>query len=288
MQENGRRPPSIRDVARLAGVSHQTVSRVLNDHPSIRPETRARVQAVMDDLSYRPNRAARMLSTSRSQTIGILAASSAEYGPATSIAAIEHAARERGYWVSTANIDPHEPASIEAGIAHLMAQSVEGTRGHRTPGARLPCPGVAEHRRALRHAAVGLRPSRPQPLVRPDRRRATGHASPDRPRAPGDLSPRRSAGLDRGRGAHARLHRRDHRARPPDDRPHPGDWTADFGYYAGRELLKVRDFTAVFASNDQMALGLLHAVRDEGSPSRATSASSVSTTSRRRATSGPR
>src|SRR3546814_17156670 len=43
-----------------------------------------------------------------------------------------------------------------------------------------------------------------------------------------------------------------------------GDWTADFGYYAGRELLSVRDFTAIFSSNDQMALGLLHAVREEG------------------------
>ena len=43
-----------------------------------------------------------------------------------------------------------------------------------------------------------------------------------------------------------------------------GDWTAEFGYHAGRELLRVRDFTAVFASNDQMALGLLHAIRDEG------------------------
>ena len=72
----GGRPPSIRDVARLAGASHQTVSRVLNDHPSIRPETRARVVQVMTDLRYTPNRAARMLVTSRSQTIGILASSS--------------------------------------------------------------------------------------------------------------------------------------------------------------------------------------------------------------------
>jgi DNA-binding LacI/PurR family transcriptional regulator len=43
-----------------------------------------------------------------------------------------------------------------------------------------------------------------------------------------------------------------------------GDWTADFGYFAGQELLRIRDFTAVFASNDQMALGLLHAFRDGG------------------------
>ena len=50
--------PSIRDVARLAGVSHQTVSRVLNNHPSIRPETKQRVLDVMEQLQYKPNRAA--------------------------------------------------------------------------------------------------------------------------------------------------------------------------------------------------------------------------------------
>jgi DNA-binding LacI/PurR family transcriptional regulator len=66
------RPASIRDVARLAGVSHQTVSRVINEHPRIRPETRARVLDAMETLKYRPNRAARMLVTSRSRTLGIL------------------------------------------------------------------------------------------------------------------------------------------------------------------------------------------------------------------------
>ena len=66
------RAPSIRDVARLAGVSHQTVSRVLNDSPSLRAETRQRVLDVMEQLQYRPNRAARALVTSRSRTIGVL------------------------------------------------------------------------------------------------------------------------------------------------------------------------------------------------------------------------
>lgn len=122
---SGRRS-SIRDVARVADVSHQTVSRVLNDHPSIREETKQRVLEAMEQLAYRPNRAARVLVTSRSQTIGILAASSSMYGPASSIAAIEAAARERGYWVSTANIDPRDPKSIPEGLAHLMAQSIEG------------------------------------------------------------------------------------------------------------------------------------------------------------------
>ena len=120
------RAPSIRDVARLAGVSHQTVSRVLNHHPSIRPETKQRVLDVMADLQYKPNRAARALVTSRSRTIGILSASSTQYGPASSIQAIESAARESGYWVSTANIVSSDARSIADGLAHLAAQGIEG------------------------------------------------------------------------------------------------------------------------------------------------------------------
>ena len=120
------RAPSIRDVARLAGVSHQTVSRVLNNHPSIRETTKARVQQVMEELQYRPNRAARALSRGTSRTIGVLSASSSQYGPASSIAAIQDAARDAGYYVNTANISSADPDSIEAALDHLMLQSVEG------------------------------------------------------------------------------------------------------------------------------------------------------------------
>ncbi len=120
------RAPSIRDVARVADVSHQTVSRVLNHHPSIRPETKARVLAAMEQMQYRPNRAARALVTSHSRTIGVLAASSSQYGPASSIAAIEVAARAHGYYINTANIVGTDRESITGAIEHLMAQAVEG------------------------------------------------------------------------------------------------------------------------------------------------------------------
>src|SRR6218665_727740 len=95
------RMPSIRDVARLAGVSHQTVSRVLNDHPSIRPETRKRVEDAISVLDYRPNLAARALVTSTRTTIGVLSATIGEFGPTSSIASIEDAARAEGYSVNT-------------------------------------------------------------------------------------------------------------------------------------------------------------------------------------------
>ncbi|SBS70042.1 LacI family DNA-binding transcriptional regulator [uncultured Microbacterium sp.] len=260
----GGRRPSIRDVARLAGVSHQTVSRVLNDHPSIRPETRDRVRAVMADLSYSPNRAARALVTSRSRTIGILAASSDQYGPASSIAAIEEAARERGYWVSTANIDPGDPQSIPDGLSHLTAQAIEGLVV------------IAPQVRVIRALAA----------QRVDVPYVTLQST--------DLDPTHTLTVDQTAGARLATrhlielgHRQIYHLAGPQDwieaearmrgfleemsawdipttAPVLGDWTADFGYYAGRELLRFRDFTAIFSSNDQMALGLLHAVRDEG------------------------
>lgn len=113
------RAPNIRDVARLAGVSHQTVSRVLNNHPSIRDSTRDRVLAVMDEVNYRPNRAARALVTSRSRTIGVLASQRSQYGPASMIQAIENASKDAGYLVSTSNLPDTSEASIVAAVEHL-------------------------------------------------------------------------------------------------------------------------------------------------------------------------
>ena len=262
-QQRGR-APSIRDVARLAGVSHQTVSRVLNHHPSIRPETKQRVLDVMADLQYKPNRAARALVTSRSRTIGIISASSTQYGPASSIAAIEAAAREAGYWVSTANIESADAPSIADGLAHLAAQGIEGLvviapqvrvfdtlaslsidvpyvtmqSTGRDPDHALSVDQMAGARMATKHL-IDL-----------------GHRSIYHLAGPQDWIEAEA----RMRGFLDEMSAQD----VPTTAPILGDWTAEFGYYAGRELLTVRDFTAIFSSNDQMALGLMHAIRDAG------------------------
>ncbi len=78
---SGARPAVMADVARLAGVSHQTVSRVINDSAQVRPATRRRVLAAMDRLDYRPNRAARALVTGRSGMLGVVSVDTALYGP---------------------------------------------------------------------------------------------------------------------------------------------------------------------------------------------------------------
>src|SRR5664280_93850 len=100
--ENGGRPrlPAMSDVAQVAGVSHQTVSRVLNGHPSVREATRERVLAAIVELGYRRNTAARTLVTRRSGTIGVVTLSEPEFGPTSTFIAVESAAREAGYYVT--------------------------------------------------------------------------------------------------------------------------------------------------------------------------------------------
>ncbi|MFD5226782.1 LacI family DNA-binding transcriptional regulator [Microbacterium sp. NPDC058342] len=258
------RTPSIRDVARLAGVSHQTVSRVLNDHPSIRPETKAKVLDAISVLDYRPNLAARALVTSRSHTLGILSATIGEFGPTSSIAAIEEAARAEGYSVTTLNLTETTPEAIGAAVRQLGRESVDGVvvlapqvrvfnvmRGMATAvpfvslqtasgsdgmtlsadqvaGARI----ITQHLIGLGHADI-LHLAGPQDWIEAESRMR------------GYLDALRDADL-------------------PTIPPIRGDWTADFGHFAGKELARRRDFTAVFAANDLMAIGLMHGFRDAG------------------------
>lgn len=258
------RAPSIRDVARLAGVSHQTVSRVLNNHPSIRESTKARIMQVMEDMQYRPNLAARALVTRHSRTIGVLCAAGAQYGPANSIAAIEDAARAAGYYVNTANLAAVDPESISGALRHLMDQEIEGLvviapqvrvfdvlakMSMDVPYVSLQSTAAGGHRALSGDQIEGARLAT-RHLIE------LGHQEIIHVAGPQDwieAEARMQGFLDEVDSAELQTHP-----------PILGDWTAEFGYHAGRELLSTREFTAVFAANDHMALGLLHAFRDAG------------------------
>ncbi|MEJ3405589.1 LacI family DNA-binding transcriptional regulator [Rathayibacter sp. YIM 133350] len=258
------RAPSIRDVARLAGVSHQTVSRVLNAHPSIRDETRARVLESMEALKYRPNRAARALVTSRSRTIGVLSATSGEYGPSESIAAIEDAARAEGYYVNTANLTSTRPDAIVDALKHLMLQDIEGLVVI-APQVRVfdVLAGMALDVPFVSLQSTGSKDPRELALDQmAGAKEATRHLV-----ELGHEEIIHLAGPQDWIEAEARMRGFLDTVIDADLRTHPpilGDWTADFGYYAGKELLRYRDFTAVFCANDLMAIGLMHAFRDHG------------------------
>ena len=102
------RPPGLYDVARLAGVSHQTVSRVINSHPSVREDTRQPgAGRPSRELGYRRNVAARTLVTRRSNTIGVITSVSPFWGPSSTLIGVERAARDAGFYLSVAGSAQH-------------------------------------------------------------------------------------------------------------------------------------------------------------------------------------
>ena len=118
------RPVVMSDVAREAGVSQQTVSRVLHDHPSVRPETRARVNAAIERLGYRPNLAARSLAAGRSRTVGVLLTSQLSHGTAAIFAAIADSARQEGYQLVVVSARDDSSVSVSLSSVTFPATSL--------------------------------------------------------------------------------------------------------------------------------------------------------------------
>jgi DNA-binding LacI/PurR family transcriptional regulator len=254
------------DVAQAAGVSHQTVSRVLNGHASVSAATRERVLEAIEQLGYRRNLAARALVTKNSLIIGVVVSHAHLSGPAGTLMGLEQAARARGYWVSVAGLQEHTAAETSHAISHFIDQGVDGVVV------------IAQTDAALR-GAVQTAGSLPMVLV-------TSGAAPD-----GLLT----VDIDQTMGARQAMtlllglgHRRiGHVAGPADDLhamaratawrtalttadliPGPlvqGDWTTASGYRAAMEFLSGEDLpTAVFAGNDLMAIGLLRGLHEAG------------------------
>src|ERR687893_22213 len=124
----GPRPRAVvmADVAKLAGVSLQTVSRVINDSPHVRADTRDRVRDAMRKLDYRPNPVARALVTGRSRMLGVVSFDTTLYGPASTLYAIERAAHEQDYFVSIASLESLDRVSMLSAVERLLAQGVAG------------------------------------------------------------------------------------------------------------------------------------------------------------------
>jgi DNA-binding LacI/PurR family transcriptional regulator len=257
MEPQRAKATNIRDVARAAGVSHQTVSRVLNNHPNISAATRARVEATMRNLSYRPSRVARALATSRSTTIGIISTDNGRYGPPKTQRAIETAARDAGYFVSTVNLASVGYEPMQAALGHLVDQGIDGIV-------------LIAPQAAMLDAFVELSPDIPFVTV-DSADRGTGHTVSIDQAEGGRLATQHLIDLGhreiihisgpadwldsaaRVRGWRTAMAQ----AGITEREPLVGDWSPRFGYEAALVLARNVDFTAVVASNDQMALGLL-------------------------------
>jgi DNA-binding LacI/PurR family transcriptional regulator len=251
------------DVARLAGVSHQTVSRVLNDHPNVRPRTRESVLAAIRELGYRRNAAARTLVTGRTNTIGVISFGTTLYGPASMLHSIERAAHPK-FSVLIASLPQLDKRSMLAAAERLLDQAVDGI---------IVIAQLASAVRALTAIAgdvplvgVGCGLSAPLPSVVIDNpggaAAATrylldlGHHTVHHVAGPTQFldAEERIDGWQRVlQEAGAQLPRVLH-----------GDWSARSGYEIGHQLADMPGVSAVFSANDQMAIGLLRAFSDRG------------------------
>ncbi|MBA4863232.1 LacI family DNA-binding transcriptional regulator [Streptomyces sp. PSKA54] len=266
MTQPSLRPPTMADVARRAGVSHQTVSRVLGDHPNVRDGTRAKVLNAIGELGYRPNSSARALVTRRTRTLGVVASNTTLYGPGSTLFALEEAALAKGYLVSTVSLRKLTVQTLSEALDRLIEGGVDGLLTivpqlsataaltelpHPFPvvtvgsgiAAEIPCVTVDQHRGA--HMATGH-------LL------AAGHRTVWHVAGPEDWQDAQ------GRTAGWRATLEAAGIEPPE--PLTGDWSPRSGYLAGQELVgrAGRELTAVFVANDQMALGVLRALREAG------------------------
>jgi DNA-binding LacI/PurR family transcriptional regulator len=263
-RSNGSATPRSVDVARLAGVSQKSVSRVLNDEPYVSEEVRRRVLEAAEQLGYRLNNAARALASGRTRSIGVVTLGTALYGPASLLMGVERAVRDTGYALRVVNTLEGDPAGIAGAVESLLEQGVDGivisepidegsvpvrvgvpvlVIGAPSPfdaprvvtagvGADLLARAATEHLLDLGHATV-------HHLAGPQR----WYAARDR-----------LAGWRAALAAHGRTE-------PP---VIEGDWSAASGYAAGLELAASDAVTAVFCANDDMAIGLIRALADGG------------------------
>jgi len=268
MREKGLRPrpPAMSDVARVAGVSHQTVSRVLNSYPSVKTATRERVLEAITELGYRRNAAARALVTRRSGTIGVVTTGLPYFGPTSTFIAVEEAARDAGYFVSVATLAGIDVTSVDHAVEHFLAQAVEGiiviapqdevrdalvSFAGQVPLVMIaaePSPGFAYHTMSV-DQGLGARLAT-RHLLELGHREVVHLAGPQdwidaRARVVGWRAELAAAGVAASE-------------------PIEGDWSPDRGYEVGRLMVREGVPSAVFAANDHLALGLLRAFAEGG------------------------
>ncbi|MFD6140818.1 LacI family DNA-binding transcriptional regulator [Promicromonospora sp. NPDC060271] len=285
---------SMTDVARRAGVSQKTVSRVVNGEPHVTEAIRARVQAAIDEMGFRPNAAARALVTRRNRRIGMVTPSTSLYGPASILEGVDGALRGSGYHLSIARTRGDGVADLQAAIDELVAQDIAGLVLSEPidlgrPDLRIPhgVPVLSFGSPKTGSPTAGSAASGPPTAGSP---RSDASRTPEAVARPDELV----LGADETAGARSAVehlltlgHRTVHhiggtegwsatarriagwRAALSDagvEAPPVvhGDWTPRSGHEAAVGLLRRAGVTAVFAANDHMAIGAIRAVEQAG------------------------
>lgn len=248
---------TIYDVAAAAGVSHQTVSRLLTGYEGIRPATRAKVQRALEELDYRPNMNARSLKSGRSHRIGALIHETTQFGPGRVIDGAVAAARESGYLLDLLSVDLRRPDAISEALAEL---DLDGLAGLLVFAATDEMVAAVNSARFTLPMVVSGEPGQPDTFSEQgmalivSQLADLGHRQVVLVSGPPNWSPARAreAAFNReiaARGLRASSTRY-------------GDWSAASGYEAVGS--GIGEATAVVAANDQMALGAMLALKRQG------------------------
>jgi DNA-binding LacI/PurR family transcriptional regulator len=253
---------NIYDVAERAGVSHQTVSRVLNNHSSLKPATREKVEKAITELHYRPNQAARQLVTSQSRIIGILVVSAELYGPFAILNAMEQEARKEGYSVISISVLLDSPESWREGIDQLRNLNVDGAITIALPNAL-----VREVEKSFTNETIVIvdaEPGKKFDAVNLDNESggalATQHLI--------DLGHTEILHITGPVGGYeGTMRRKGYESTMLAAKLKPdvieGDWSLSTGYKIGNEILSRKKYpSAIFTANDHLALGVIKALNE--------------------------
>jgi DNA-binding LacI/PurR family transcriptional regulator len=252
------------DVAQLAGVSSQTVSRVSNGQTNVDEATRTRVMEAMRTLGYRPNGAARALKSGRFHTIGVIMTTLQTLGNIRTLDAIATEAARSDYSVTLMPISDPTLRGVSGAYQRLSAQAVDGAV-------------IILEARLLDRAEFALPPGIPVVVI--DSGAGPAYTVVDTDQALGArqatehllwLGHRQVWHIAGPETSFSAVHRAESWARtlgeagitPPEVRR--GDWTCESGYLHGLALGQRPDVTAIFAANDEMALGAMRALHELG------------------------
>ena len=262
----GERAATLADVARLVGVSQQTVSRAVNNQGYVAARTRERILAAVGELNYVPNRLAQGLARQRTQSIGFATNDIALHAPSQLTSGIERAAREAGYSLLVSIVPRYGVGQVTQAVRALRERQVDGVLINASLDqadalevsrrfADLPCvfldvPPDAPVNAALLDQEHGAALAAGH-LV------ALGHTRVACIHGPQEAVAEHS----RLRGWYAAL--AEHGLTPVAEQE--GDWSPVSGYRAAMSLLASGiPFTALLVGNDQMAVGALRALWERG------------------------
>lgn len=255
--------PTIYDVARRAGVSHQTVTRYLQGYAGMRPETRDRVEAALKELDYRPNTAARLLRSRKTNRIGVLADRIGERGPSRVLAGAGAVAQGRGYVLDIVTTDGSSAGSVASSLATLIGHQVAGILATAHTQVVLD-----ELERQATTTPLLVSPRAEDPEGRPATNELAGRCMAEHLLGLGHRRVGYVSGPDLWLAARGRTSGFAQRIREGGGEVvwvREGDWSPASGHAAWQGLDDTeRKVTAVGVADDSMAIGLLAAMLDGG------------------------